>query len=191
VLVPNDAGLHVETPIRIEGATMVRQLCVAEEALVGGIVDDASFFIQHPPKDAERIEIGPLASVVEPEESIAVRESIRHLGANDVIIASDLRDHVVGDENNDVPVPVDFVHVGIAGLDLVRVGTRKDPRPCTRREELPELGRVLHCRIVTVAGDSNPEEIRAGCEADVGSEGFKNAGWTTPRRTFEKDPHTL
>jgi hypothetical protein len=191
MLVADDAGLNVEAPVCVDPATVVGELRVTEEALVRWVVDDTALIVERPTKDAECIEICTLAPIVEPEDPVAVGKPGRHVGANDVVIASHLRDHVIGDEHNDIPVPVDLVHVRIAGLDLVGIGTIEDPRPRTRSQELLELGRVFHGRIIDVTGDSNPEEFRVGCETNVGSEGFENASGTAPRGALEKNPHTL
>jgi hypothetical protein len=170
---------------------MVGQLCIAEQALIGGVIDHPSLVIERPSKDAERIEIRALASIVEPENTVAVGEPTRHGRPNDVIIAAILGHHIIGDEDNDIPVPVNLIHVRIAGLNLGRVGTIEDPRPCTRRQELSELGRVLHRRIVNVTGYSHPEEFRVSCKSNVSSESFENASRSTPRGALEKDPHSL
>jgi hypothetical protein len=96
---------------------LVHELVVAEERLVGGLINKPEPLVVSPTHTHQRIQLVSRIPIVEPQDAIGVGILLCHLVSNDLVVPLDTRDHVVGSKKQNVPVFCVF-HVSVDGVDL-------------------------------------------------------------------------
>jgi hypothetical protein len=191
MLVADDAVRTVQANVLVVRAAEVRQFGVTEEALVGGVIDIALPIIEPPPVDTQRVQLVSLVTIVEPEDTVGVRKTRKHKIANDIIVSLDLGDHIIRDENNDVPGVVNAVHVRIARLNLGSVVRIEDPTPGDPTKHPFQLitDKIpSHGLVIVVAGHRDPEKLGMVGVPDVRLERLHDSlgartGWALEKNT--------
>ena len=128
---------------KITRLTPVRELGVAEETLILGVIDIAHFLIHLPPKDTQCIQFLALASIVEPEDTVRLWEICAHVIADNLVPSGDLRNHIVGNKDDNVPRVANLTHVRVACLDFRLVGAKEDLMPCNWTQD---ISKFILCR---------------------------------------------
>lgn len=145
----------------------------------------APFFPTSAPKNVQGIEINSLNSIIDPHNEVELILGERF--ANAVILPLDFGNHIVTHQNHDLPIPVDFIHIGIARFNLGFIGTAYDLLP----GNLGKIGLfdISHGFIIRVARDQNSHLFRMVGEIHPLAKIGQKLESTFPCGTLQKDSH--
>lgn len=104
--------------------TPISDLIITEKGTLRGMLEIPPFFLPFAPKDVECIQIASLNSVVDPHDKIEL--ILGKCFTNEVVLPLDFGNHIVAHENDNLPIPMNFVHVGVASLNLGLIGAPCD-----------------------------------------------------------------
>lgn len=163
----------------------IGDLVVTEEGTLRGMLEVAPFLLPLASKDVQGIQIGSLNPVIDPHDKI---ELILGKGlANAVILAFDLGNHIITHQDDDLPIPIDFIHVGVTGLNLGLIGAACDLLP----GHFGKIGllEIQHRGIIGVARDQNSQLLRMVGEFHPFAEVGEKLVRAFPCGTLQQDSH--
>jgi hypothetical protein len=165
--------------------TPIGDFIITEKGTLRRMLEIAPIFLTSTPKDVQSIQINSLNSIVDPHDEVELILGKRL--TNPVILSFDFGCHIVTHQNYDLPIPVNFIHIGVTRFNLGLVGTVCDLLP----GNLGKIGlfEILHCGVIRVARDQNSQLLGMVGEfhplAKIGQK-LKSA---FPRGTLQKDSH--
>lgn len=168
-------------------AAPIGDLIIAEERSIRRMLQLSPGLLPLATKDVQGIQIDSLNSVIDPNNEVELVR--RKCLANAIILSLNLRDHIIAHQNDDIPLPLDFIHIGIAGFNLGLVRASTDLLPGNFGKIC--LCAILHRGIVGVARNQNAQLLRMiGKRHPFAKIGLK-LDPALSSRALEKDVHCL
>ena len=157
---------------------------VTEEGTLRGMLEVAPFLLPLASKDVQGIQIGSLNPVIDPHDVV---QMIGKGLANAVILSFDLGNHIIAHQDDNLPIPIDFIHVGVTSLNLGLIGTACDLLP----GHFGKIGllEIQHRGIIGVARDQNSKVFRTVGKFHPFAEVGEKLVRAFPRRTLQQDSH--
>ena len=162
----------------------IGHLVVTEKGTLRWMLEIAPFLLPLASKDIECIQIASLNSVVDPHDVV---QMIGKCLTNAVILAFDLGNHIIAHQNDNLPIPIDFIHVGVTSLNLGLIGTACDLLP----GHFGKIGllQIQHRGIIGVARDQNSQLLGVVGEFHPFAEVGEKLVRAFPRGTLQQDSH--